>query len=150
MVDVIDVYPWVEDGISDDGLLDRVDVGMKEEDSVVESKDEISVVQVRTLEVDDSAAVAVLVVDVCSWVEDELSDDGLTEAVDVGPKVEDSVDESEDDISVVEVSKLEVDDSPAVAVLVLDVGSWVEDGLSEDELPEAVDVGPNAEDSVGE
>jgi len=72
VVDVIDVYPWVEDGISDDGLLDRVDVGMKEEDSVVESKDEISVVQVRTLEVDDSAAVAVLVVDVCSWVEDGL------------------------------------------------------------------------------
>ena len=79
-------------------------------------------------------------VDVCPWVEDGLSDDGLPEAVDVGPKTEDSVDESEDEISVVEVSTLEVDDSPAVAALVVDVCPWVEDGLSDHGLTEAVDV----------
>ena len=78
-------------------------------------------------------------VDFCSSVEDGLSDDGLTEAVDVGPKEEDSVVESEDEISVVEVRTLDVDDSPAEAALVVDVCPWVE-GLSDDELTEAVDV----------
>ena len=79
-------------------------------------------------------------VDVCSSVEDGLSDDGLTETVDIGPKTEDSVDESEDEISVVEATKIDDDDSAGVAALVVDGCPWVEDGLSDDGLTEAVDV----------